>query len=76
MDTGDTGKPVDVGVAVTQSLCGADGVCKCVDDKPNPAYSGPEEGDAEILVLGKRTVFVYPDSITILTFDRQLYVAE
>jgi hypothetical protein len=68
------GKAVKVGAAVTPSVCGADGVCKCGDDgKANPAYTAADTGEGEALSLAARTIFVYPDSITILTFDRNLY---
>jgi hypothetical protein len=68
------GKAVKVGAAITKSLCGADGVCKCTGNVENPAYTGADMGEGESTALAARTVYVYPDSITILTFDRQLYV--
>jgi hypothetical protein len=69
------GKPVKAGAAITKSVCGADNVCKCgADGKANPAYTGADTGEGETLLLGTRTVYVYPDSITIMTFDRQTYV--
>lgn len=65
--------PLDIGAAITRSVCGPDGVCRCAEGKENPNYSGPDEGEADVVVLGKRSIYVFPDSITILTFDRDMY---
>lgn len=67
------GQAVKVGAAITTSVCGADGICKCEGDAANPAYTAADTGEGESTVLATRTVFVYPDSITIMTFDRNLY---
>ncbi|MCK6551973.1 hypothetical protein L6R52_39445 [Myxococcota bacterium] len=69
------GQAVKVGAAITASVCGADGVCKCVDGATNPAYTAADSGEGDSTVLATRTVYVFPDSITILTFDRQAYVS-
>ncbi len=76
VDTQDGGQAVEVGAAVTRSICGEDGVCRCADGAENPAYTGPDAMEGEVLVLGSRRVFIFPDSITILTFDRGIYTAE
>lgn len=74
VDTSQGGTPVTVAAAIMPSICGADGVCKCGDDgKQNPAWTAADTGEAEAQVLGTRTVYVFPDSITILTFDRNIY---
>lgn len=73
VDVPSGGKPVKAGAAITRAVCGKDAVCMCVEGKPNPAYSVADEGEGESTVLAVRTVYIYPDSITILTFDRQLY---
>lgn len=68
------GSAVNVGAAVTPSLCGADGVCKCNEDGTNnPNWTAADAGEGETLVLGSRTVYIFPDSITIMTFDRAFY---
>jgi hypothetical protein len=64
------GQPVKIGAAITPAVC-PNGVCKCnADGTPNSAWSG---SDPSSTVLGDRTVYVFPDSITILTFDKTLY---
>lgn len=68
------GQAVKVGAAITESVCGADGICKCTDGAANPAYTAADSGEGVSTVLATRTVYVFPDSITILTFDRQAYV--
>jgi hypothetical protein len=75
VDSAPGGEPVDIGAAVTPSICGADGVCRCTDGKANPAYTAADQGEGEVLLLGKRTIYVFPDSITIMTFDRELYTS-
>jgi hypothetical protein len=67
------GQAVKVGAAVTASVCGPDGICKCEGSAANPAYTAADEGEGESTILATRTVYVYPDSITIMTFDRNLY---
>jgi hypothetical protein len=75
VNTSQGGQPVTVGAAILPSLCGADGVCKCgADGAANPAWSAADTGEAEAQVLGVRTVYVFPDSITIMTFDRGMYL--
>lgn len=72
LDTPVGGKAVRVGTAITREVCPA-GICKCnADGTPNPAYSGPAAG-ADATVLATRLVYAFPDSITIMTFDRQTY---
>lgn len=75
VDTPAGGTQVVLGAAVTPSVCGADGICKCEAGAPNPAYSAADSGEGEAIVLGTRSIYVYPDSITILTFDRGAYVS-
>lgn len=69
------GVPVTVGAVVTPDVCGPDDVCQCIEAATNPAWTAPDPGEAETKVLGARRVFVFPDSITILTFDRNLYTS-
>ncbi len=78
VNTQDGGQPVEIGASITRSICGHDGVCMCDGVEANPAYSGPDAdgSEADVVVLGKRTIYVYPDSITIFSFDRLLYTAE
>jgi hypothetical protein len=74
LDTPTGGRPVKAGAAVSQNICGTDGVCKCTPDgKPNPAYTGPPGGEGMTSVLGTRSVYAFPDSITIMTFDKNAY---
>jgi hypothetical protein len=74
VDTMTGGEPVTVGAAVLPSACGQDDVCRCTDDgQQNPSWTAADAGEGEALVLGSRTVYVFPDSITILTFDRGMY---
>ena len=74
VDTQIGGEPAVVGAAITRSLCGADDVCRCTDDlKENPAWTAADAMEAEVTVLGARTIYVFPDSITVMTFDRELY---
>lgn len=69
------GTPVTVAAALTRSVCGADGVCMCnPDNTPNAMWSAADAGEAEVTALGAKTVYVFPDSITIMTFDRESYV--
>jgi hypothetical protein len=75
VDTAPGGEPVEIGAAATRSICGSDGVCRCMDGKANPAWTAADADEGDVLVLGKRTVYVFPDSITILTFDRALYTS-
>lgn len=75
VDTMTGGVPVQVGAAVTQSLCGPDGICMCEGDAQNPAWTAADAGEAEATVLGVRTVYIFPDSVTIFTFDRSTYTA-
>ena len=75
VDTQDGGQPVKIGAIVTRSVCGQDNICQCKDDAPNPEWPGADADEARVDVLGSRTIYVYPDSITILTFDRNLYTA-
>ncbi len=76
VDAQDGGQSVQIGAIITRSLCGDDGICQCKDDAQNPAWSAPDTNEAKVEVLGSRTIYVYPDSISILTFDRNLYTAE
>ncbi len=69
------GVPIKVGAAITPSVCGADGICHCNGDTVNPAWSVADPGEAETKVLGVRTVYIFPDSITILTFDRGIFTS-
>lgn len=74
VDTQRGGTPVKVGALALQSRCGADGVCMCTDDgQPNPMWTAADAGEGDVRVLGVRTVYVFPDSITVLTFDRTMY---
>jgi hypothetical protein len=75
VNTQDGGQPVDIAAAVTRSICGTDGVCKCENGMPNAAWTAADAdgSEADTVVLGKRTIYVYPDSISIFTFDRLLY---
>lgn len=73
VDTQDGGEAVTIGAAITEDVCGADGQCQCnADGTANAADTG--DGPT-VRVLGTRQIFVYPDSITILTFDEALYSA-
>lgn len=72
VDTQDGGEEVTIGAAITEDICGADGECACIDDRTKNPANGD---DPTVTVLGTRRIFVYPDSITILTFDRALYTA-
>lgn len=76
VDSADGGQPVHIGAVVTRSICGEDGVCMCKDDKENPDWPGADTDEGRVDVLGSRTIYVFPDSITILTFDRNLYTVE
>ncbi|MCC7386808.1 MAG: hypothetical protein IT384_33540 [Deltaproteobacteria bacterium] len=68
------GKPVKLVAAAMPSVCGADGICKCGDNgEANPMWSAPDANEAQPVALGSRTVYVFPDSITIMTFDRGLF---
>lgn len=69
------GVPVQVGAAITPTVCGPDGICHCNGDAVNPAWSVADPGEAETKVLGVRTVYIFPDSVTILTFDRGIYTS-
>ena len=75
VNTQDGGQPLDIAAAITRSICGNDGVCKCEGGMANPLWTEPDAdgSEADAVVLGKRTIYVYPDSITIFTFDRLLY---
>lgn len=75
VDTQDGGQAVEVAAAATRSVCGNDGVCRCMEGAANPAWTAPDEdgSEADTVVLGNRTIYVFPDSITILTFDSLLY---
>lgn len=74
VNVSDGGKAIKVGTAVTTSVCGPDGICKCnADGTANPSYSAADTGEGDVKALATRQVYVYPDSITILTFDRNLY---
>jgi hypothetical protein len=76
VDTMRGGRPVTVGAAVTPSIAGPDGIAQCTSDgKKNPAWTAADTGEAQTRVLATRRVFVFPDSVTILTFDRQMYTA-
>lgn len=70
LDTPVGGAQVHVGAAITTSVCGDDGVCQCLDGKTNPAWTAADTNEANTVVLGDRRVYVFPDSITILSFDR------
>jgi hypothetical protein len=72
VDTQDGGEAVDVAAAATLSICGTDAVCRCAGGTNNPGWTAPDADgtEAETVILGKRTIYVFPDSITILTFDR------
>jgi hypothetical protein len=73
VDTPSGPKAVKAGAAITRSACGSDGVCKCnADGTMNPAWTAADTGEGETTVLATRTVYVVPDSITILTFDKNL----
>src|SRR6185295_13555701 len=50
------GAPVKIGTAVTPSVCGPDGVCKCIDGAANPAYTAADTGEGEATALAARTV--------------------
>ncbi|MEQ9502303.1 MAG: hypothetical protein RIT81_35865 [Deltaproteobacteria bacterium] len=72
VDTQDGGEAITIGAAITTDVCGADGECKCnADGTLNEANTV----EPTIQQLGTRQIYVYPDSITILTFDRALYTA-
>lgn len=73
VDTMPGGVPVTVGAAITPSVCGADGICPCNGEAKNPAWTAADAGEGETKVLGTRRVYVFPDSVTIMTFDRNLY---
>ena len=73
LDTPPGGIETHVGAAITTSVCGDDGVCKCVDGKANPLWTAADANEANTVVLGDRRIYVYPDSITILTFDSFTY---
>ena len=74
VDAMDGGQEVTIGAAITKDVCGADGECACnADGSKNLNDSGD---GADVQVLGSRQVFVYPDSITILTFDEVMYRAQ
>ncbi|MBI4816413.1 MAG: hypothetical protein HY791_09145 [Deltaproteobacteria bacterium] len=70
------GAPVKVGAVITPDLCGDDGVCQCNEDKTkNPSWTAADANEGAAKFLGSRTVYVFPDSITILTFDKNLYLS-
>ena len=75
-DTQDGGQAVKIGAVITRSVCGDDGICQCKDGKTNSEWPGADANEARVDVLGSRQIYVYPDSITILTFDRNLYTAQ
>ncbi len=70
------GSAVNIGAAITTSVCGDDGICRCENGAPNPNYTAADTNEGNVEVLGSREIFVFPDSITILTFDRNIYTAE
>ena len=75
VDTQDGATPVKIGAAVTQSVCGDDGVCQCLEDgDKNPAWSAADSNEGQVSILGERTIFVFPDSITLMSFDKSMYV--
>ena len=54
---------------------GDDGVCQCLEDGgKNPAWSAADANEAQVSVLGERIIFVFPDSITLMSFDAAMYV--
>jgi hypothetical protein len=66
------GQPVRVGAAITKAVCaGPGGACHCNPDGTVNAMV--PEGDATY--LGSHELYVFPDSITIFTFDAALYTA-
>lgn len=74
VDTMTGGKEITIGAAITPSLCGPDAICQCTaDGAKNPAWSAPDGNEGQQKILGTRRIFVFPDSVTILTFDRGLY---
>ncbi|MFO0724909.1 MAG: hypothetical protein U1E65_14105 [Myxococcota bacterium] len=74
VDTMTGGKEVTVGAAVTPTVCGPDNVCICnPDGTKNTAWSVADAGEGQQKILGTRRIYVFPDSVTILTFDRGLY---
>jgi len=77
VDTQPGGREITIGAAIMPSLCGDDGVCQCLPDDAgkNPAWTAADAHEAETVVLGTRKVFTFPDSVTIMTFDRVLYTA-
>jgi hypothetical protein len=68
------GRAVTIGAAITPSVCGADGVCPCTElNTPNPAWSAADTGEGETIPLGFRVAYVFPDSVTLLSFDSKTY---
>lgn len=73
VETAQGGEPVTVAAAIKGTECGDDMICKCnADGTTNPAWSAPDANEGA-RILGSRTVYVFPDSITIMTFDRGMY---
>ncbi len=77
IDAPRAGQAVTIGAAITPSVCGADGVCPCTElNTQNPAWTAADTGEGETIALGSRVAFVFPDSVTLLSFDDNTYVAE
>lgn len=74
VDTENGATAVKIAAAITPKVCGEDGICQCLDDgEKNPAWSEADAQEGEVSVLGERSIFVFPDSITLMSFDRAIY---
>jgi len=76
VDTESGATQTEIGAAVLPSVCGEDGICECTEaGEKNPAWTAADAGEGEVKVLGSRAVYVFPDSITLMSFDRSMYVS-
>lgn len=74
IDAPRAGQAVTVGAAITPTVCGPDGACRCTElNTVNPAWTQADPGEGETIALGHRVTFVFPDSVTLLTFDDNTY---
>lgn len=74
IDAPRSGQAVTIGASITPTVCGPDGVCRCTElNTQNPAWSAADTGEGETIALGSRVTFVFPDSVTLLTFDDKTY---
>lgn len=74
IDAPRSGQAVTIGAAITPSVCGPDAVCRCTElNTQNPAWTEADGNEGETIALGHRVTYVFPDSVTLLTFDAKIY---